>query len=57
MPNSMMVAAKVVGGWQVGLGEEGSDGETRGQKEGTRGERSEDKVALGRGLGGSEADA
>ena len=34
MPNSMMVAAEVVEGWQVGLGEEGSDGGTRDQEEG-----------------------
>ena len=59
MLHSMMVAAEVVERWQVGLGEERSDGGTRSQKEGAgrpvaRGRKM--KGALGRGLGGSEAD-
>ena len=50
MPHSMMVAAEVVEGWQVGLGEKGSDGGTRGQKEMTRDERAEDEGSFGEGF-------
>ena len=47
MPHSMMVAAEVIEGWQVGLGEGGSDGGTRGQKAGARGTRLEEKGCPG----------
>ena len=56
MPNSMMVAAEVVEGWQVGLGRKEVTEGQEVKKKGPVARGRKMKGALGRGLGGSEAD-